>query len=150
MKLFILHTVLFLLLPFIAAAQKTARQKIILENLARDRSSALIENDTVRMKEILDDRFFYTNSEGVKSTREEYITNMFTQHTIKWLNQKIDSLDIQLHRNITAILSFKVLDHFVYDGKEYQVWNRSTFVYMKKKKTWKCISGHTSEIGEKL
>ena len=101
------------------------------------------------MKEILDEHFFYVNSEGIKRNRKEYMKNMFLSGDSKWLAQEIEDMDVRFIGADAAILSFIVLDKFRYDGQEYAVYNRSTFVYAKKGKTWRCMSGHTSEIGEK-
>jgi hypothetical protein len=145
-----LNLIVFLLAPLsICLAQTEQEQKATLEKLARDRSKALVTGDSVRMKEILDDSFFYINSEGVKRNKKEYIRNMTFPGDSKWISQEIEDMDIRLVGSDAAILSFVVLDKFRYEGHDYAVYNRSTFVYAKKGKTWKCMSGHTTEIGEK-
>ena len=140
---------LFLFTSFTCRAQ-TADDKLTLIELAHKRSAALVTGDSVEMKEILHENFFYVNSYGEKKNRQKYIRNMFLQGDSKWIAQRIDSMDVKLIGPDAAILSFVVLDHFRYDGKEYKVYNRSTFVYWKKRKVWKCMSGHTTELaGEK-
>lgn len=142
-------TTIFLLLIFSQSFSQTTDQRQILIDLANSRSAALVNSDTLKMKEILDDNFFYVNSEGVKRNRKEYIKNIILSGDSKWLEQKIEDMDVRLVGTDAAILSFIVLDRFVYNGEEYAVYNRSTFVYGRKGKTWKCMSGHTTEIGEK-
>jgi hypothetical protein len=116
--------------------------------LAKKRSEAVVRSDTVTLSKILDPRFRYINISGQSLSRKEYLSNnssLGNDSASYWISQNIDSVQVNMLTN-TAVITFRVLDKFVYESISYQNYCRSTFVYEKQGAEWRCILGHTTKI----
>jgi hypothetical protein len=115
--------------------------------LARLRSQAVVKSDTATLNSILDKDFRYINIFGESLSRAAYLKNngSLGSDSSHWISQDIDSIDVKVLNN-SAVITFRVLDKFVYEGSPYENYCRSTFVYQRQGDVWKCIIGHTTKI----
>lgn len=117
--------------------------------LAKKRSQAVVNSDTTTLGAILSSDFRYINIYGEELSRKKYLGNNASlgSDSSKWISQDMDSITVQVVDN-SAVITFRVLDKFIYEGVEYENYCRSTFVYKKQNEEWRCILGHTTRIGE--
>jgi hypothetical protein len=115
--------------------------------LAKLRSKAVVESDTAALSSILDKRFRYINIWGESLSREKYMSNnaSLDEEDSHWISQDIDSIQLTFSGN-SALITFRVLDKFVYQGDSAANYCRSTFIYEKQDGQWKCMLGHTTKI----
>jgi hypothetical protein len=116
--------------------------------LAKKRSKAVVESDSATLNDILDQRFRYINISGQSLSREDYLSNnssLGNDSASYWVSQNIDSIQVSM-LDRTAVITFRVLDKFVYEAIPYENYCRSTFVYEKQGAVWKCVLGHTTKI----
>jgi len=115
--------------------------------LAKERSLAVVKSDTATLGNILDKNFRYINIFGESLSRKKYLENNFSlgSDSSKWISQDIDSMAVRVLKN-SAVITFRVLDKFIYEGSPYQNYCRSTFVYERQGDEWKCIIGQTTKI----
>jgi hypothetical protein len=115
--------------------------------LAKLRSQAVVRSDTATLNSILDKNFRYINIFGESLSRDNYLKNNASlgSDSSYWISQDIDSMDVRVFNN-SAVITFRVLDKFVYEGSPYENYCRSTFVYERQGDVWKCIIGHTTKI----
>jgi hypothetical protein len=116
--------------------------------LAKKRSKAVVESDSATLNDILDQRFRYINISGQSLSREDYLSNnssLGNDSASYWVSQNIDSIQVSMLER-TAVITFRVLDKFVYEAIPYENYCRSTFVYEKQGAVWKCVLGHTTKI----
>jgi hypothetical protein len=115
--------------------------------LIKLRSQAVVKNDTTTLDSILARDFRYINVFGESLSREEYLKNNASlgSDSSRWISQDIDSIDVSV-LDRSAIVTFRVLDKFIYEGMRYENYCRSTFVYELQDDAWKCILGHTTKI----
>ena len=116
--------------------------------LAKKRSQAVVKSDTATLNDILDQRFRYINISGQSLSRKDYLANnssLGNDSASYWVSQDIDSIQVSM-LDRTAVITFRVLDKFVYEGIPYENYCRSTFVYEKQATDWKCVLGHTTKI----
>jgi hypothetical protein len=116
--------------------------------LAKKRSKAVVESDSATLNDILDQRFRYINISGQSLSREDYLSNnssLGNDSASYWVSQNIDSIQVSMLER-TAVITFRVLDKFVYEAIPYENYYRSTFVYEKQGAVWKCVLGHTTKI----
>jgi hypothetical protein len=116
--------------------------------LARERSRAVVSSDTLTLGSILARDFRYINTFGEAMSRSRYLQGNASlgNDSSRWISQEMDSITVKVLQN-TAVVTFLVLDKFIYKGVPYENYCRSTFVYEKQGDTWKCILGHTTRIG---
>ncbi len=128
--------------------QEQAESEIIA--LAKKRSQAVVNSDTTTLASILSSDFCYINIYGEVQSRKKYLGNNASlgSDSSKWISQEMDSITVQVQDN-NAVITFRALDKFIYEGVKYQNYVRSTFVYKKQNEEWRCILGHTTKIGEK-
>lgn len=126
-------------------AEEEAASAIIA--LARLRSQAVVKSDTATLNSILDKDFRYINIFGESLSRAMYLKNNASlgSDSSHWISQDIDSIDVRVLSN-SAVITFRVLDKFVYEGSPSENYCRSTFVYERQGDVWKCIIGHTTKI----
>jgi hypothetical protein len=115
--------------------------------IARLRSQAIVKSDTATLNSILDNDFRYINISGESLSRAMYLKNNASlgSDSSHWISQDIDSIVVRVINN-SAVITFRVLDKFVYEGSPYENYCRSTFVYERQDDVWKCIIGHTTKI----
>lgn len=114
--------------------------------LAKQRSKAVVESDTVTMSSILSSDFTYVNIWGERLTREEYLANNASLgNGSYWIAQDIDSINVKVTPSF-AVISFRVNDRFNYQGTFTSNFCRSTFAYELQGDHWKCVMGHTTKI----
>jgi hypothetical protein len=91
--------------------------------------------------------FRYINISGESLSRDMYLKNNASlgSDSSHWISQDIDSIVVRVINN-SAVISFRVLDKFVYEGSPYENYCRSTFVYERQGDVWKCVIGHTTKI----
>lgn len=126
--------------------QEQAESEIIA--IAKKRSQAVVNSDTTTLGSILSSDFRYINIYGEVLSRQKYLGNNASlgSDSSKWISQDMDSITVQVLDN-NAVITFRVLDKFIYEGVEYQNFCRSSFVYKKQNEKWRCILGHTTRIG---
>lgn len=120
----------------------------VLIALAKKRSQAVVKSDTATLGQILDSQFRYINISGENLSREQYLLNnssLGNDTASYWVSQDIDSINVRV-LDKTAVITFRVLDKFVYESIPYQNYCRSTFVYEKQGSEWRCLLGHTTKI----
>lgn len=107
----------------------------------------MVNSDTTALSSILSSDFRYINIYGEVLTRKKYLNNNASlgSDSSKWISQDMDSITVQVADN-NAVITFRVLDTFIYEGVEYQNYCRSSFVYQKQNEEWRCILGHTTRI----
>ena len=134
-----------------AAPQKPSEAKQEVMRAAEQRLAAVVRGDLAALEQLLAPDFRYINVWGETSERAEYLearrTSMNTPSD-HWLGQDIDEHSIQftMAGPDVALVTFRVLDHFKYEGTEHRNWVRSTYVYERVDGKWRCKLGHTSRI----
>lgn len=141
---------LFVFLWVVACAPEKKSQEQIKSDiitLAKKRSAAVVNSDTTTLGAILSKDFYYINIYGELLSREKYLGNNSSlgSDSSRWISQDIDSVDVQVLDN-SAVITFRVLDKFIYEGEPYENYCRSTFVYSKQNNEWRCTLGHTTKI----
>lgn len=122
-------------------------QESVLVALVKKRSMAVVNSDTAVLSDILAKDFRYVNIFGEIQSRERYLSNNASlgSDSSRWISQDLDSIVVKIFDK-TAIVTFRVLDKFVYEGVPAQNHCRSTFVYNLQGDSWKCLMGHTTKI----
>ena len=140
---------LALLMTTACSPDKTANEQIAstIIALAKKRSAAVVNADTATLSAILSKDFRYINIYGESLSRKKYLENnaALGSDSSRWISQDIDSMTVQVLDN-SAVVTFRVLDKFIYEGVPYENYCRSTFIYERQKDDWKCILGHTTKI----
>jgi hypothetical protein len=141
---------LILILLMIACTRKEKVREDVapaIIELIKLRSQAVVKTDTATLDSILARDFRYINIFGESLSREEYLKNNASlgNDSSRWISQGIDSIDVRV-LNSSAVVTFRVLDKFIYEGVPYENYCRSTFVYELQDDAWKCILGHTTKI----
>lgn len=114
--------------------------------IVKARSAALVAGDVPALERILHPEFIYVNSQGIKTTRAEYLGRFANPDGgPKWEKQDLSEIEIHVHGD-TAIVTCRVHDVAHWGEHHLDSEFRSTFVYIQSADGWRCVAGHTSEI----
>jgi hypothetical protein len=116
----------------------------VLDAVAR-RGAALARQDWSVLDELLDADFIYTNSQGTRLGRAEYLDFVRTG-PLRWNAQSYDDVAVRV-AGATAVLTGVVVDDVVVDGDRHVLRFATTQTYLLLDGRWSYLAGHTSTIG---
>lgn len=144
-RIFLVFVILFVSCD---SAYRTANVEEEIIALAKQRSKAVVEGDLKTLNEILSEDFTYVNTSGQLRSRKEYLDGQVALGATpnsRWISQTMDSIRVKVI-NSSALITFRIKDHFMYENVEYTNDCRSTFLYQRNAGKWKCVMGQTTEI----
>jgi hypothetical protein len=111
--------------------------------LAEARSAALVGKDLAAMDRLLADTFRYTNASGIVLTKGEYFEHYVESSHVRWAEQAMDEVAVTVYGQ-AAVLTCRVRDVGQYGEQPFDVFYRSTFLWVRDNGAWRCAAGHTS------
>ena len=116
----------------------------VLDAAAR-RGVALAQQDWSLVDQLLHADFVYTNSQGTRLGRAEYLDFVRTG-PLRWNAQSYDDVAVRV-AGATAVLTGVVVDDVVVDGDRHVLRFATTQTYLLLEGRWSYLAGHTSTIG---
>jgi uncharacterized protein (TIGR02246 family) len=111
--------------------------------LVAERAEALVRGDASRMREILAPDFTYTNAGGTSCDRDEYLASYVGSEDWTWQAQEPSALRVRVYGD-AAVVTLDVHDRGTWQSEPFEGDFRSTFVYVRREGTWRCVAGHTT------
>jgi ketosteroid isomerase-like protein len=145
MKKFVLIASLIFVVS-VYAQNRTDTGKLEKEVLAVDtqRADAYVNGDVATLERILADDVTYVHPTGKVETKAEVIAGFKAQDR-KYKSIKRDDVVVRIYGN-TAVVTGRNTISAEYQGKNYDVQNRFTRVYVKQAGGWRLVAHHGSNI----
>ena len=130
------------------AQNRTDAAKLEKEVLEVDtqRADAYVNGDVATLERILADDVSYVHPTGKIETKAEVIAGFKAQDR-KYKSIKRDDVVVRIYGN-TAIVTGRNSISAEYQGKNYDVQNRFTRVYVKQTGKWQLVAHHGSNIAQ--
>jgi len=130
------------------AQNRTDTGKLEKEVLEVDtqRADAYVNGDVATLERILADDVSYVHPTGKIETKAEVIAGFKAQDR-KYKSIKRDDVVVRIYGN-TAIVTGRNTISAEYQGKNYDVQNRFTRVYVKQAGKWRLVAHHGSNIAQ--
>ena len=109
------------------------------------RGAALARQDWSALDQLLHADFVYTNSQGTRLDRAEYLDFVRTG-PLRWNAQSYDDVAVAV-AGATAVLTGVVVDDVVVDGDRHVLRFATTQTYVLVDGRWSYLAGHTATIG---
>ncbi len=109
--------------------------------VAADRATALSTQDWAKLDTLLHPGFVYTNSQGARLTRDEYVDFVRTG-PLRWRGQRFEDARVTVDGG-TAVLTATVVDDVVVDGEPHLLRFATTQTYVFVDGAWSYLAGHT-------
>jgi ketosteroid isomerase-like protein len=128
------------------AQNRTDTGKLEKEVLEVDtqRADAYVNGDVATLERILADDVTYVHPTGKVETKAEVIAG-FKNQDRKYKSIKRDDVVVRIYGN-TAVVTGRNTISAEYQGKNYDVQNRFTRVYVKQAGGWRLVAHHGSNI----
>jgi ketosteroid isomerase-like protein len=128
------------------AQNRTDTAKLEKEVLEVDtqRADAYVNGDVATLERILADDVTYVHPTGKVETKAEVIAG-FKNQDRKYKSIKRDDVVVRIYGN-TAVVTGRNTISAEYQGKNYDVQNRFTRVYVKQAGGWRLVAHHGSNI----
>jgi ketosteroid isomerase-like protein len=145
MKQFVLIASLIFMVS-VYAQNRTDSGKLEKEVLEVDtqRADAYVNGDVATLERILADDVTYVHPTGKVETKAEVIAG-FKKQDRKYKSIKRDDVVVRIYGN-TAVVTGRNTISAEYQGKNYDVQNRFTRVYVKQADGWRLVAHHGSNI----
>ncbi len=111
--------------------------------LLERKANALMKRSKEELSDIIDVGFFYTNSQGTKFSKDEYI-RLCTIGELKFQQQQIKNLEVQDFGGF-ALATMNLHDSFIFSNQSFEGVFRSFCVFRKVNDRWLWAGGQTSE-----
>ncbi len=130
------------------AQNRTDTAKLEKEVLEVDtqRADAYVNGDVATLDRILADDCTYVHPSGKVETKAELLAGFKAQDR-KYKSIKRDDVVVRIYGN-TAIVTGRNSISAEYQGKNYDVQNRFTRVYVKQTGKWRLVAHHGSNIAQ--
>jgi hypothetical protein len=109
---------------------------------ARARGRALAEQDWDAFAGLLHPGFVYTNAQGIRIGRDEYLS-FVRDGPLRWREQRLEDLHVVAADGV-AILTGTVVDDVLVDGEPYELRFVTTQTYVAEAGGWLYLAGHTA------
>ncbi len=113
---------------------------------AARRATALAGQDWAVLEALLHPDFVYTNSQGARLTREQYVEFVRTG-PLRWNAQRIEDPRVALVGS-TAVVTGTVVDDVVVSGDAHVLRFATTQTYVLVDGAWSYLAGHTAPTEE--
>ena len=131
-----------LLLNITGFAQKGGKESIIKAVAAFD--NALVNKDSVALKELLDDQLNYGHSNGWIQTKKDVIADLFNGK-LEYKRISAKDTEVRTQGKTAAVRSYTEVD-CVLDGKPLSIKLKVLQVWVKKKKHWELFARQSVKI----
>ena len=139
-------SLIFMVSAFAQNRIDTAKlEKEVLE-VDTQRADAYVNGDVATLERILADDCSYVHPSGKVETKAELLAG-FKARDRKYKSIKRDDVVVRIYGN-TAIVTGRNTISAEYQGKNYDVQNRFTRVYVKQAGKWRLVAHHGSNIAQ--
>ena len=143
-KIVLIASLLFTVSPYAQNRTDTAKlEKEVLE-VDTQRADAYVNGDVATLERILADDCSYVHPSGKVETKAELLAGFKAQDR-KYKSIKRDDVVVRIYGS-TAIVTGRNTISAEYQGKNYDVQNRFTRVYVKQTGKWRLVAHHGSNI----
>ena len=111
---------------------------------AAARATALSTQDWPTLDAHLHPAFVYTNSQGSRLTRAEYVDFVRTG-PLRWRGQRFEDARVAVD-GTAAVLTGVVVDDVLVDGEPYLLRFATTQTYVLVSGAWSYLAGHTGPL----
>jgi len=112
--------------------------------VAADRATALATQDWPALGSLLHPAFGYTNSQGARLARVEYVDFVRTG-PLRWREQRFEGARVIVDGS-TAVLTGVVVDDVLVEGEPHMLRFATTQVYVLVEGAWSYLAGHTGPL----
>lgn len=109
------------------------------------RSAALVAGDAARLGRLHHAQLRWTTHLGVVLDREAYLAGN-NPGTLRWLDQQLSGVDVQVVAGAVAVLSAEVTDVVERDGEPRTLRMRLTQTWVAGPEGWQCLAGHAGPL----
>jgi ketosteroid isomerase-like protein len=143
-QIVLIASLIFMVSVFAQNRTDTAKlEKEVLE-VDTQRADAYVNGDVATLERILADDVTYVHPTGKVETKAEVIAG-FKNQDRKYKSIKRDDVVVRIYGN-TAVVTGRNTISAEYQGKNYDVQNRFTRVYVKQAGGWRLVAHHGSNI----
>ena len=143
-QIVLIASLIFIVSVFAQNRTDTAKlEKEVLE-VDTQRADAYVNGDVATLERILADDVTYVHPTGKVETKAEVIAG-FKNQDRKYKSIKRDDVVVRIYGN-TAVVTGRNTISAEYQGKNYDVQNRFTRVYVKQAGGWRLVAHHGSNI----
>jgi ketosteroid isomerase-like protein len=128
----------------LAQPKPAAGDEAVLKAIEEKWDVANLKGDVSTLDSIFGDKFISTSAEGKVQTKAEMLAELKTG-AVKYQTSKVSDMKVILHGDV-AVVSGKWTAKFVEKGKNVDVVDRFTDVYMRQNGQWRAIASHGSPI----
>jgi hypothetical protein len=111
-------------------------------DVARERGRALAERDWAAFEAALHPEFVYTNAQGTRIGRAEYVA-FVRDGPLRWRDQRLEDVQVAAAGPV-AVLTARVVDDVEVDGAPHLLRFVTTQTYMRGEAGWLYLAGHTA------
>lgn len=123
----------------------TAQTKSQIAQSEADRFEATIQQDTSRLRQLLDPDLLYIHSIGLEESIDGYIESVASGRIVYSSFTSNQPLQI-LHHGKLALVDGEVTVKGFYEGAPFEVDLRYTSAYRKVKKTWRLVRWQSLKV----
>jgi hypothetical protein len=113
---------------------------------ATARGRALGGQDWDAFASLLHEDFVYTNAQGIRIGRDEYLA-FVRDGRLRWREQRLDDVQVAAAGGV-AVLTGTVVDDVLADGEPYELRFVTTQTYVETAGGWLYLAGHTAPVPE--
>ena len=113
---------------------------------ARARARALAERDWAAVEAALHPDFVYTNAQGIRIGRDQYLA-FVRDGPLRWREQRLEDARVVVS-GATAVLTARVIDDVEVDGEPYELRFATTQTYVREAGGWRYLAGQTGPVEE--
>ena len=112
--------------------------------VAANRATALSTQDWPTLDSLLHPAFVYTNSQGARLARDEYVDFVRTG-PLRWRGQRFEDARVTVDGS-TAVLTGVVVDDVLVEGEPHVLRFATTQTYVLVGGAWLYLAGHTGPL----
>ena len=112
--------------------------------IAADRATALSTQDWPTLDSLLHPAFVYTNSQGTRLSREQYVDFVRTG-PLRWRGQRFEDARVTVDGS-TAVLTGVVVDDVLVEGEPHVLRFATTQTYVLVDGAWSYLAGQTGPL----
>ena len=112
--------------------------------VAAARGRALVRQDWDALAAALHPDFAYTNAQGIRLGRDEYLA-FVRDGPLRWREQRLEDVRVVADAAV-AVLTGLVVDDVLVDGEPYELRFVTTQTYVNAAGRWLYLAGHTAPV----
>ena len=113
---------------------------------ATARGRALAEQDWPAFEAALHPAFVYTNAQGIRIGRDEYLA-FVRDGPLRWREQRLEDVQVVVEEPV-AVLTARVIDDVLVDGEPYRLRFATTQTYVRGADGWSYLAGQTGPVAD--